>query len=269
MYEHGMAAFALAEACAVARASGRQPLARYRQAAEKAIRFIYDAQHDDGGWRYAPSPHGPSDTSVTGWQVLALKSAREANIPVSDVCVKKAHGFFDACVLPNGRTAYQPGNLNTEATTGVGMLARQFLFDEADSPAVHEAAEYLAGHAEKTWLDRMLRKRDRDYYLWYNCTLAMFQAGGEPWNRWNNVVRDTLIELQEHVGCERGSWNTTSRWGAQGGRNYTTALATLTLEVYYRYAAHGDSAVKGPAGVAHTAEPATPSTAQPTLDSGR
>ena len=76
-----------------------------------------------------------------------------------------------------------------------------------------------------------------DYYTFYNGTLAMFQAGGQPWKRWNDVVRDTLVDRQcgEDEGCRRGSWDPTGRWSPEGGRVYSTALAVLTLEVYYRY----------------------------------
>jgi hypothetical protein len=69
----------------------------------------------------------------------------------------------------------------------------------------------------------------------------MFQAGGEPWDRWNPIVRDTIINLQRHDGCARGSWDHTSKWGGAGGRIYTTALAALTLETYYRYASHEEA----------------------------
>jgi hypothetical protein len=65
----------------------------------------------------------------------------------------------------------------------------------------------------------------------------MFQAGGKTWKRWNDVVRDTVVDRQcgEDEGCRRGSWDPTDPWGLQGGRVYCTALAVLTLEVYYRY----------------------------------
>ncbi|MFH1266493.1 MAG: hypothetical protein ABIK89_12260, partial [Planctomycetota bacterium] len=66
MYEHGMAAFALAEACAVAKAAGRRPNRKYYDAAKDAVRFIEEHQHYDGGWRYTPSKSSPSDTSVSG-----------------------------------------------------------------------------------------------------------------------------------------------------------------------------------------------------------
>jgi hypothetical protein len=66
----------------------------------------------------------------------------------------------------------------------------------------------------------------------------MFQVGGEPWKRWNNVVRDAIIGSQntDAAACARGSWEVNnSFYGYAGGRVYTTALAVLTLEVYYRY----------------------------------
>lgn len=75
-----------------------------------------------------------------------------------------------------------------------------------------------------------------DYYLWYNCTLAMSQAGGEPWRQWNVAVRDLVTGLQEHDGCRRGSWSHEDDvYGTVGGRVYSTALAALTLQSYYRF----------------------------------
>ena len=241
MYEHGIAAFALGEACAVARASGQTPDSSYLRALRKAMGFIEEMQHDDGGWRYAPIRKPASDTSVTGWQVLAIKTALEAGIPVSDHCLSRIGPFFDAhFVESTGQTRYQRGRTSSEATTGVGMLARQFLLDEADSPEVDKAAQFLADLAERRWNSEAKQRNDRDYYLWYNCTLAMFHAGGETWERWNSIVRDALIKLQRNDGCSRGSWDPQSRWGGKGGRVYSTALATLCLEVYYRYVTEGD-----------------------------
>jgi hypothetical protein len=140
----------------------------------------------------------------------------------------------------HGRTGYDNAHaFNTEATTGIGMLARQFLLDEPDAPLVQQAADYLPGYAEKNWGD-LHHRQESDFYAWYNCSLGMFQAGGEPWNRWNQVIRDELIRLQRHDGCARGSWDPKCKWGEQGGRILSTALAALTLEVYYRYAGHNE-----------------------------
>lgn len=237
MYEHGIATFALAEACAVARAEGQLPSESQIQAMRWAIRFLYRMQHADGGWRYTDRVADPSDTSVTGWQVLALKSAKEAGEPLETGCLKRLQAFLEAQVRPDGRTGYQGPSLITEATTGVGMLGRQFLLDQPQSPLVGRAAAALADYIEGPVERRLLARRtpQKDFYLWYNGSLAMFQVGGESWRRWNAVVRDTIVGLQEQTGCARGSWAPDDQWGDQGGRIYSTALAALTLEVYYRY----------------------------------
>ena len=257
MYEHAIATFALADACAVSQALGRPKDPRYAEALEKAVRFIEQMQHDDGGWRYTDRREQPSDTSVTGWPVLALKSAREAGESLDATRVEKTRAFFEARATgERGRTGYLNHTLHTEATTGVGMLARQFLLDQPESPYVRDASAYLAEYAEQTWPDRRADSRRADYYLWYNCTLAMFQAGGEAWKRWNDVVRDTIVGLQRHEGCPRGSWDPDGRWGHEGGRIYSTALAALTLEVYYRYANLTEAAKRsGASGEPETAFP--------------
>ncbi len=47
--------------------------------------------------------------------------------------------------------------------------------------------------------------------------------------------RWSIASATKTKGCRRGSWDPTGRWSPQGGRVYSTALAVLTLEVYYRY----------------------------------
>jgi len=232
MYEHGMAAFALCEACAVAVAAQRAPDETFRQAAQKAVRFIEYQQHDDGGWRYTGEKSERSDTSVSGWQVLALKSALAAKLDVGPGSIDRLKSFFASCETGrDGRTGYMAGSTpNTEATTGVGMLVHHFMLSQPDSELVRQAAPFLASLAERRgW-------GGNDYYLWYNCTLAMFLSGGQPWERWNSIVRDTVIGLQAKGGCARGSWPPENAvYGSAGGRIYTTALAVLTLESYYRF----------------------------------
>jgi hypothetical protein len=74
-------------------------------------------------------------------------------------------------------------------------------------------------------------------YSSYFATQVMKNWGGDEWVRWNTRLRDDLIARQEIQGPAKGSWK--PRTGAihakQGGRLLTTALAMLTLEVYYRY----------------------------------
>jgi hypothetical protein len=66
---------------------------------------------------------------------------------------------------------------------------------------------------------------------------VLFHKNHPEWPRWNQMCRDYLIREQVQEGHETGSWwfgrNTFNRIG---GRLYCTTMATLTLEVYYRYA---------------------------------
>lgn len=238
MYEHGIASFALAEACAVAKSLGRPVDKKYEGAMKRAIRYTIRTQHQDGGWRYQENKLEESDTSVTAWQVLALKSAKESGVTLDDRLVTGIGLLFTNTT--NGFITQYQRNINgTEALWGVGMLVRQFLLNQGDSDYVLGAAEQLADIAVTRWgrkgADDMIDTPD--FYLWYKCSLAMQQVGGRDWNRWNQVIRDTLIKLQRKEDCRAGSWDSLEdAWGDFGGRIYTTALGALTLQVYYRYA---------------------------------
>jgi hypothetical protein len=235
MYEHAIATFALCEACAVALAEGREPEPLYLDAATKAVRCLEHSQHADGGWRYTIDRSEQSDCSVSGWVMLALKTAQEAHIKVDQRVMGRMVSFFRHHRL-RARTIYKSTRLQgTDAIVGVGMLVDEFINHQPHSSLVEQGASLLADKAELPWGERDALP-ECDYYLWYNCTLAMFQAGGSPWERWNKALRDHVIERQlKGDDCQRGSWPPDDRWSNHGGRVYSTALAVLTLEVYYRF----------------------------------
>lgn len=72
-------------------------------------------------------------------------------------------------------------------------------------------------------------------YYWYYGTLAMYHAGGTEWEQWNREMKHTLLSTQVQTGADAGSWAPDCLWGPYGGRVYSTAMATMSLEVYYRY----------------------------------
>lgn len=237
VYEHAIGTFALAEACALARDADEEPDPEHLRAAQKAVDYLVRIQHQDGGWRYTAHVTERSDTSVSGWAVLALKSAQGGGLKFDKGSIDRVVRFFETCEYKDqsGQTGYQAGaGMLSQATTGVGMLVHHFLRERSDTPLVQAAARTLAAAAEG---NRLAARGVTDYYTWYNCTLGMYLAGGEPWERWNKVVRDRVIGLQAKAGCERGSWPPDGdESGHAGGRVYSTALAILTLEVYYRFA---------------------------------
>ena len=178
MYEHGIATFALGDACASVAGLHESPNPRYLEGLRKAVEFIERNRHQDGGWRYTDNLAAPSDTSVTGWQVLALKSAREAGVAPSEQCLAKVRKYFLSREAgKNGRTGYENRGIQTDATTGVGMLAKQFLLDEPKAPLVGDAARYLGDLAGKKSPDDTPPGKDCDYYLWYNCAFGHVSGG--------------------------------------------------------------------------------------------
>ena len=65
----------------------------------------------------------------------------------------------------------------------------------------------------------------------------MFQMGDEPWRKWANEMRSHLADTQSAEGHERGSWyfEGDDLGSERGGRLYSTAMALMILEVYYRH----------------------------------
>ena len=77
---------------------------------------------------------------------------------------------------------------------------------------------------------------EQDVYYWYYATQMLHHMGGEWWNKWNQVMRQTVPEHQTKIGREKGSWSPSDdAWGHQGGRLFTTCLSIYMLEVYYRH----------------------------------
>jgi len=227
MYCHAMAALALCESYAL---TGDTQL---RDPVERAVGFLIRGRARDGlAWRYLPgAPTG--DTSILGWVVLALKSARVSGISLPDSIQTGTLGWLGkvASGPERGLASYQPGQPPTPTMTAEAWVCRQFLGVGGPGPMSNEAARYLIEHGPN--------KPGRDaynLYYWYYGTLAMYQHGGESWTRWNEQVRDQIVKRQQRTGHRTGSWDPDdSIYGERGGRIYSTALAALTLEVYYRF----------------------------------
>lgn len=243
MYVHGQATIVLVEALSM---TGDEHL---REACERAVRFIEDSQHRDGGWRYHPGQAG--DTSVFGWQIMALQSAKNsgAGISVDRATLKLAGHFLDNVSRKYRRSSdgfhkFQSGALYrympeqrepTLSMTAEALLCRMYLGWPRDDPRIMQGVAWLL--ERKPGYEIEGNRSDRmDLYYWYYGTQVMHHYGGKEWDEWNERTRDLLYILQEKKGTNAGSWKPTHfKWGRAGGRIYTTSLAVCTLEVYYRH----------------------------------
>lgn len=241
MYSHGIASIALCEAYGVT----NDP--RLKGPAEKAIALILASQSPTkGGWRYDPAgPNGPShdaDLSVTGWQYMALHSARLAGLEVPEAPFEAARRYLQevSSGTHGGLYGYTAGAVNA-AMVATGMFCRQLDLVPPTDPRMPESAQYLKMQP--------IPVQNPDFYYLYYGTLALYQHQGPVWLEWNERLKETLPLIQRTDGNERGSWDVGAGHGAAGGRVVSTTLAVLSLEVYYRllpmYGFRGNPALPG------------------------
>lgn len=226
MYTQGQATIVLCEAFAM---TGDEEL---RIPAQKAVDFVVKAQYADGGWRYQPGPRGgdKGDTSVVGWQLMALQSARAANLNVPERTLLRANAYLDGCQSDGGaQYAYMAGHAPTPVMTAEALLCRMYLgWNKKQKPALSRGAQLLVRRS-------LPNKHDPNIYYWYYATQTMHHFGGEEWDTWNLQMRDVLTSTQETSGHAAGSWTPRGDHAAAGGRIYMTSLSVCTLEVYYRH----------------------------------
>ncbi|MCC6575501.1 MAG: HEAT repeat domain-containing protein [Planctomycetes bacterium] len=250
MYTHGVATLAMCEAY------GMTQDKVYLRCAERAIRYIERTQSAKGGWTYMAGLSTPenagnplrNDASVTGWMVLALKSAKAVGIAVNERVWTTTTEFFDAMSLPGGETYYADEDpyawRKGIGMVGVGLTSRVIL-DREKFEARNDAAQKLLLENTPDY-ERFkdpsygsTKPNFNTYYGWYYSTLGMFlhTAGeGPAWRRWNDALQEHLLKHQVLQDKEKGSWDPADSWiGPMIGRLYSTACACLCLEIYYRY----------------------------------
>jgi len=218
MYSHGLAAIALCEAY------GMTKDRKLMGPAQLSLNFISAAQDPGaGGWRYNPQDAG--DTSVVGWQLMALKSGHMAYLVVDPETVAKANQFLDSVQAESGAVYGYTGPGNGQATSAIGLLCRMYLGWRKDHGPLQHGAQRLAEIGPST----------TNMYYNYYATQVMRHMGGEKWKTWNTTMRDYLVERQNKEGHTKGSWIMNDAHRSHGGRVYCTSLATMILEVYYRH----------------------------------
>lgn len=247
-YNHMCASLAMTEAY------GMTQSVIFKDSAQRGVNFVHQSQNPYLAWRYGVRD-GDNDSSVTGWAVMALKSAVLAELDVDKGAFGGALAWIDKMTDPEyGKVGYQqrggpPARTTaqqqkfpaseSEALTAVGVLTRVFCHASGD-PAEIKKDEFINKGCEL-----MLKKLPRwdvdagciDFYYWYYGSLAMFQVGGDYWKKWNTAMETAIVNHQrvEEGRDERGSWDPEDPWSTEGGRVYSTTLNCLCMEVFYRY----------------------------------
>ena len=223
MYSHGIAAISLCEAY------GMTEDPALKAAAEKALGYIINAQHKStGGWRYQPGETG--DTSVVGWQMMALKSGEMAGLAIPPRTITLLDTWLRSVEAnqPTGGLFGYNNRAVKPAMTAEGLLCLQFMGVNRNDPRMRAGADYLMKNLPN-------RNQQKTSYYWYYATQVMYHMQGKYWAAWNEPLRETLVSTQVNSGQMAGTWNPADNWERSGGRIYATAIKLLVLEVYYRH----------------------------------
>lgn len=229
MYSHGICTLMLAEV--VGMTSGRMA-DDLRKRLEDAVRVILVGQRkqggEAGGWRYRVQGND-ADLSVTGWQLLALRAAKNVGCDVPADRIKAAVEYVRRCFDP-GRNGfrYQPNGPVTIACTGTGILAIELCGKEYHrSPEVLKAGDTILA-------EPLSVNRPHFFYGVYYTSQGMFQLGGDAWTKYRPQLHDLL--LNQLAPSTEGAWAARGGWDDERyGPNYCTAMAVLALAVEYRF----------------------------------
>jgi squalene cyclase len=211
MYDHGFATLALAEMY------GMSPDVEVREKLARAVRLIVTTQNAEGGWRYQPKV-GEADISVTICQVMALRAARNAGLYVPNQTIDRCVDYVKRCQNADGGFMYMlSGGPSRFPRSAAGVVA---LYSAGiyEGDEVRRAIDYLEQHRPAA---EEFARDTHAMYGHYYAVQAMWQAGGEHWQRWYPAAADILVKQQQ----EDGSWMDLIC------SEYGTAMATIILQM--------------------------------------
>jgi hypothetical protein len=234
MYSHGFATLFLAECY------GMSPRREFREKLASAVALIITTQNKEGGWRYHAQIEPQADISVTVCQVMALRAARNAGVYVRKQTFDRAVDYVTKSQNLDGGFAYQlanrgPSDFPRSAaaivalnSSGKYLQQEQLPASAANDPdyerlqaAIKKGLEYINQFRP----DPGVVRREQQYFEYghYYAAQAMWQAGGERWNKWYPAVRDDILSRQSNAN---GSWPS----GAFGAE-FATAMSLLVLQM--------------------------------------
>lgn len=228
-YAHAIATYAISEAYGMTRIPSLKPVM------EKAVDVILKGQQAGGGWDYGYRKTARRDTSVSGWHIQALKAAYiggAENPGIKESMDKALVDLKSAFHAESGHFNYTDSG-RRDSITAVAVLCFQ-LTGHAEEKESRAGVQTLSG-TSCDWQKPL----DWPMYAWYYITQTKFHVGGQTWSGWNAKFARQFVRNQN----EDGSWTSAGKNLGEGshgnemsyGPVYSTTLAALTLQVYYRF----------------------------------
>jgi hypothetical protein len=236
MYSHGICTLMVAEVIGLM--PDRTEAAELRRRLEAGVKLIRYAQakqgQTKGGWRYSIDPRD-ADISVTGWQVMALRAAKNVGCDVPPVTIADAVDYINRSRSNDGGYKYVIGGPTTVPCTAASILSLELAGKEYHgSVESQQAAQYIVDRiAARNQGAPNIRFMQHFFYGVYYTSQAMFQIGGKYWTWYREYLHWLLLQQQAQQAS--GLWNGVSADDHQAGVNYSTAMAVLALTVEYRF----------------------------------
>jgi prenyltransferase beta subunit len=214
MYSHGFGCLFLAEAY------GMTERPEIREKLKKAVLLIITSQNREGGWRYQPGSTD-ADLSVTVTQIMALRAARNAGIHVPKEVVDKCTAYVKRSQNADGGFMYMAhGGSSAPPRSAAGVVALQSA-GIYEGKEIEKGLEYLLQNYLPLPSGRSTRRQSHYFYGHYYAVQAMWQAGGDYWDKWYPAIRDELLKTQS----PQGYWEDSSVCA-----EYGTAMAVIVLQ---------------------------------------
>jgi hypothetical protein len=235
-YNHGISGVMLAEVYGMTNAPRHE---RLREAVMRALRYTRSQQvrpksnpDENGGWRYVHIQAGnDADLSITAWQLMFLRSARNAEFNVPEEWIKEAMGYVQRSFDVNERgfvyALSGDERYCSRGMVGAGIVCLE-LGGQHGSETSREAGNWILHHSFDSY-NNSWHPEDRYHYSAFYCSQAMFQLGGDAWRRFFPGFLRVLADAQ-HAD---GSWDL-DRGDQKYGNVYTTALVVLSLATPYQ-----------------------------------
>jgi hypothetical protein len=214
MYAHGLVTLALSEVWGMTDKDDE-----VKAALKRAVKLIFHAQNEVGGWRYWPRPQD-ADISVTAMQIVALASAKQAGILVPDERIEKAIRYCKMCYDPaSGGFNYQARPYSAPAfPRSAAAVTALMMCGEYDASEVEGGLKYLLGYREEKFA-----KVGHYWYAHYYAIQVMYRAGPAEFSRWYPRIRDAILaKMAPDGGVGR-------RRSRRGGGVYGTEMAAIIL----------------------------------------
>lgn len=239
MYSHGICTLMVAEVIGLM--PDRKEAAELRARLVAGVRLIRSAQSTrEGGWRYTIQPND-ADMSVTAWQIMALRAAKNVGCDVPPTVIDRAVEYVKSCNDRNtGGYKYTRSGNTTLACTGASVLSLELSGKEYHkSPESLKAAQYITDQlvANGAGGGRGFNMRFQQHFFYgvYYTSQAMFQVGGKYWNWYRQYLHWLLLSPEANRQQPSGFWNAVSGDDQMAGVNYCTSMAVLALTVEYRF----------------------------------